>query len=138
MQEQKLKLIDAVFVLVLPYLINFIVWILLLKLYPAKTSRDIASRLLATFLCSFIFGTMAYVYIHASHNGIITSAETVAAHFGLPSVYGSGLVLSWVYAITGLPGWWIVAGITSWLQKRSRLFVHNMLDKTADKITKEK
>lgn len=126
--------IEKVLFVSVPLLASALGWALMLRFSPVKNNKDLLNRLLASFASSLTLGVVCVVLLQQHAPWLGLGVERLAIDFGLPAGFGLLWINAVAFAITGLPGWWIMTGISAWLERRAANLVQSVLDAAADKI----
>lgn len=122
------SIVEKSSIIAIPILANIIGWLIMLQFLPVKNNRDILNRLLASFASSCTIGAFTLFYAINNFPGIFDGAHRLMADFGWPPMLGELWIIGAIFAITGIPGWWIIAGVASWLDQRGESMVKALLD----------
>lgn len=125
----------AVFVIV-PLMASALGWALMLRFSPVRDSRDLLNRLLASFASSLTLGVLLVVMLNRHLPWLAAGVEASMQSMGLGPGFGHVWINAVAFAVTGIPGWWIMTGVSSWLDRRAKNLVESMLDAAADRVQK--
>jgi hypothetical protein len=126
--------VEKILFVTVPLLASALGWALLLRFSPVKNSRDLLNRLLASFASSLTLGVVCAVLMQRHTPWLGAGVEQLATDLGLPAGLGVLWINAVAFAVTGLPGWWIMTGLTAWLERRGKNLVESVLDAAADKV----
>lgn len=99
----------------LPVIIGAVTAALGFLILPPKTHKEFVGRLVATIMCSAIFGPWLYFWFLAHFPEVLATAVEQS---GLTKGYVVMMLSAPFLVIGGLPGWWVLGAAVRWFDKR--------------------
>jgi hypothetical protein len=87
-----------------------------LVLWP-RTMKEGFARLFCTIVSSSVLGPLMVVKVHTTHPELFTSAEAVAALYGLQPELGLLFVATPLLVTAGLPAWWLIGAVLRFFER---------------------